>query len=107
MRIRREIPILVITGNKNGEDAPPESDRAQANLSTIFKDLDSITAEGSMLVLGLTSHLVNPPKLLRSVFIKSCASGWDVPRIITTLNLLLYRLFNMAAIKRSKYTLKP
>ncbi|KAF5137049.1 hypothetical protein E5D57_000824 [Metarhizium anisopliae] len=44
VRSRREIPVLAVTGIKYGKDYP-ETDHVQVNLDTLFRDLDSVTAE--------------------------------------------------------------
>ncbi|KAK9441578.1 hypothetical protein VB005_06219 [Metarhizium brunneum] len=44
VRSRREILVLAVTGIKYGKDYP-ETDHVQVNLDTLFRDLDSVTAE--------------------------------------------------------------
>ncbi|UKZ54354.1 hypothetical protein TrVGV298_008162 [Trichoderma virens] len=101
VRSRREIPVLAVTGIKSGKDYP-ETDDVQVNLDTLFRDLDSVTADESTSVLGPASYLVDLMQLLRSASIGTCEKGWEVKDAKTMLDIFLHRRPDVAEIQLSK-----
>ncbi|UKZ80126.1 hypothetical protein TrVFT333_007891 [Trichoderma virens FT-333] len=101
VRSRREIPVLAVTGIKSGKDYP-ETDDVQVNLDTLFRDLDSVTADESTSVLGPASYLVDLMQLLRSASIGTCEKGWEVKDAKTMLDIFLHRRPDVAEMQLSK-----
>ncbi|UKZ71157.1 uncharacterized protein TrAtP1_012119 [Trichoderma atroviride] len=101
VRSRREIPVLAVTGIKSGKDYPGTDD-VQVNLDTLFRDLDSVTADESTSVLGPASYLVDLMQLLRGVSIGTCEKGWEVEDAKTMLDIFLHRRPDVAEMQLSK-----